>query len=89
LDTSMEEMGKSVKKCMNFANVLLMLYDFFGTSFSGALNNEKLQKRFDEIIISIIPINNLASRKLAWLMKEFAIWKELARHLGFQNWKLK
>ncbi|VDO00597.1 unnamed protein product [Rodentolepis nana] len=69
LDASMKEMGESVKKCMNFANVLLMLYDFFGTSFSDALNNEKLQKRFEEILISMIPINNLASRKLAWLMK--------------------
>ncbi|VDO15964.1 unnamed protein product, partial [Rodentolepis nana] len=72
LDTSMKEMGESVKKCMNFANVLLMLHDFFGTPFSGVLNNEKFQKRLEEILIFMIAINNLASRKLAWLVKSAA-----------------
>nr|CUU99339.1 hypothetical transcript [Hymenolepis microstoma] len=34
-----------------------------------ALNNEMYQKRFEDILMSVVMTNNLASRKLAWLIK--------------------
>nr|CDS33396.2 hypothetical transcript [Hymenolepis microstoma] len=50
-----------------------MLYQFFEKSLPTALNNEIYQKRFEDILMSIVMTNNLASRRRAWLIKEARI----------------